>query len=74
MNKQKATIFKSFEDICNKTPSAPFLISPSRDQKDMTTFSYKETFEKANMISTIFLDNGYILQNEDNGWNLILKG
>ena len=59
MNKQDLTIFKSFEDICRKTPSAPFLISPSRNQKGMTTFSYQETFEKANKISTIFLDNGY---------------
>ena len=59
MNKQDLTIFKSFEDICRKTPSAPFLISPSRNQKGMTTFSYQETFEKADKISTIFLDNGY---------------
>ena len=59
MNKQDLTIFKSFEDICRKTPSAPFLISPSRNQKGMTTFSYQETFDKANKISTIFLDNGY---------------
>jgi len=59
MNKQNLTIFKSFEDICRKTPSAPFLISPSRNQKGMTTFSYQETFEKADKISTIFLDNGY---------------
>ncbi len=59
MNKQDLTIFKSFENICRKTPSAPFLISPSRNQKGMTTFSYQETFEKANKISTIFLDNGY---------------
>ena len=59
MSKQDLTIFKSFEDICRKTPSAPFLISPSRNQKGMTTFSYQETFEKANKISTIFLDNGY---------------
>ncbi len=59
MNKQDLTIFKSFEEICRKTPSAPFLISPSRNQKGMTTFSYQETFEKANKISTIFLDNGY---------------
>ncbi len=59
MNKQDLTIFKSFEDICRKTPSAPFLITPSRNQKGMTTFSYQETFEKANKISTIFLDNGY---------------
>ena len=59
MNKQDLTIFKSFEDICRKTPSAPFLISPSRNQKGMTIFSYQETFEKANKISTIFLDNGY---------------
>ena len=59
MNKQDLTIFKSFEDICRKTPSAPFLISPSRNQKGMTTFSYQETFEKVNKISTIFLDNGY---------------
>ena len=59
MNKQDLTIFKSFEDICRKTPSAPFLISPSRNRKGMTTFSYQETFEKANKISTIFLDNGY---------------
>ena len=59
MNKQDLTIFKSFEDICRKTPSAPFLISPSRNQKGITTFSYQETFEKANKISTIFLDNGY---------------
>ncbi len=59
MNKQDLTIFKSFEDICRKTPSAPFLISPSRNQKGLTTFSYQETFEKANKISTIFLDNGY---------------
>lgn len=59
MNKQDLTIFKSFEDICRKTPSAPFLISPSRNQKGMTTFSYQETFEKAYKISTIFSDNGY---------------
>ena len=59
MNKQDLTIFKSFEDICRKTPSAPFLISPSRNQKGMTTFSYQETFETADKISTIFLDNGY---------------
>ena len=59
MNEQDLTIFKSFEDICRKTPSAPFLISPSRNQKDMATVSYQETFEKANKISTIFLDNGY---------------
>ena len=59
MNKQDLTIFKSFEDICRKTPSAPFLISPSRNQKGMTTFSYQETFEKADKISTIFSDNGY---------------
>ena len=59
MNKQDLTIFKSFEDICRKTPSAPFLISPSRNQKGMTTFSYQETFDKADKISTIFLDNGY---------------
>ena len=59
MNKQDLTIFKSFEDICRKTPSAPFLIAPSRNQKGMTTFSYQETFEKASKISTIFLDNGY---------------
>ena len=59
MNEQDLTIFKSFEDICRKTPSAPFLISPSRNQKGMTTISYQETFEKANKISTIFLDNGY---------------
>ena len=59
MNKQDLTIFKSFEDICRKTPSAPFLISPSRNQKGMTTFSYQETFDKASKISTIFLDNGY---------------
>ena len=59
MNKQNLTIFKSFEDICRKTPSAPFLISPSRNQKGMTTFSYQETFEKAYKISTIFSDNGY---------------
>jgi len=59
MNKQNLTIFKSFEDIYRKTPSAPFLISPSRNQKGMTTFSYQETFEKADKISTIFLDNGY---------------
>ena len=59
MNKQDLTIFKSFEDICRKTPSAPFLISPSRNQKGMTTFSYQETFDKAYKISTIFLDNGY---------------
>ncbi len=59
MNKQDLTIFKSFEYICRKTPSAPFLISPSRNQKGMTTFSYQETFEKANKISTIFLDKGY---------------
>ena len=59
MNKQDLTIFKSFEDICRKTPSSPFLISPSRNQKGMTIFSYQETFEKANKISTIFLDNGY---------------
>ena len=59
MNKQDLTIFKSFETICRKTPSAPFLISPPRNQKGMTTFSYQETFEKANKISTIFLDNGY---------------
>ena len=59
MYEKDLTIFKSFEDICKKTPSAPFLISPSRNQKGMTTFSYQETFEKANKISTIFLDNGY---------------
>ena len=59
MSKQDLTIFKSFEDICRKTPSAPFLISPSRNQKGMTTFSYQETFEKAYKISTIFSDNGY---------------
>ena len=59
MNKQDLTIFKSFEDICRKTPSAPFLISPSRNQKGMTTFSYQETFEKANKISAIFLENGF---------------
>ena len=59
MNKQDLTIFKSFEDICRKIPSAPFLISPSRNQKGMTTFTYQETFEKANKISTIFLDKGY---------------
>ena len=59
LNKQDLTIFKSFEDICRKTPSAPFLISPSRNQKGMTTFSYQETLEKASKISTIFLDNGY---------------
>ena len=62
MNKKDLTIFKSFEGICRKTPSAPFLVSPSRDQKGMTTFSYQETFEKAIKISTIFLDNGYALQ------------
>ena len=59
MNKHDLTIFKSFEDICRKTPSAPFLISPSRNQKDMTTFSYQETFDKADKISAIFLENGY---------------
>ena len=59
MNKQDLTIFKSFEDICRKTPSAPFLISPSRNQKGMTTLSYQETFEKANKISAIFLENGF---------------
>ena len=59
MNKQDLTIFKSFEAICRKTPSAPFLISPSRNQKGMTTFSYQETFEEADKISTIFSDNGY---------------
>ena len=59
MNKKDLTIFKSFEDICRKTPSAPFLVSPSRAQKGMTTFSYQETFEKANKISAIFSDNGY---------------
>ncbi|MDC3170070.1 AMP-binding protein [Paracoccaceae bacterium] len=59
MNKHDLTIFKSFEDMCRKTPSAPFLISPSRNQKDMTTFSYQETFEKANKISASFFENGY---------------
>ena len=59
MNEQSLTIFKSFEDICRKTPSAPFLVSPSRDQKGMMTFSYKETFEKSNKISALFLNNGY---------------
>ena len=54
MSKQDLTIFKSFEDICRKTPSAPFLISPSRNQKGMTTFSYQETFEKAKDIDYFF--------------------
>ena len=29
---------------------------------------------KIKSLKNIFLDNGFILQNEDNGWNLILKG
>ena len=59
MNKIPGTIFETFEYICNKNPAASFLISPSRKAKDLTEFSYEETWEKANEIANIFVDKQY---------------
>ena len=59
MNKTTSTIFESFEDICKKNPTASFLISPSRGAKDLTEFTYTETWEKANEIANIFLNKQY---------------
>ena len=59
MNKIPGTIFETFEYICNKNPAGPFLISPSRGTKNLTEFTYKDTWEKANEIATIFIDRHY---------------
>ena len=59
MNKTLGTIFETFEYICNKNPAGPFLISPSRGTKNLTELTYKDTWEKANEIATIFIDRHY---------------